>query len=193
MFKPMVMALALGVGMAAVSGFAGAAERQDWMAQIRSLSAEQVDNYLAGRGMGLAKAAELNRYPGPQHVLDLAAELDLSQHQRHQSQRLFDAMQSQARALGEEILGAYARLEAQFAAGTVNAQVLARHTTDIGRLEGELRRVHLAAHLEQAQILEAAQIDRYVQLRGHHRGGHPNPPGSSSMSGHQNHKQHHQH
>ena len=32
----------------------------------------------AGRGMGLALAAELNGYPGPSHVLELADKLKLS-------------------------------------------------------------------------------------------------------------------
>ena len=32
----------------------------------------------AGRGMGLALAAELNGYPGPAHVLELADKLDLA-------------------------------------------------------------------------------------------------------------------
>ena len=37
--------------------------------------------------MGLALAGELNGYPGPKHVLELAAELDLSEDQRRAVQR----------------------------------------------------------------------------------------------------------
>jgi hypothetical protein len=36
---------------------------------IKALSKQQVVDLKAGRGMGLALAAELNSYPGPIHVL----------------------------------------------------------------------------------------------------------------------------
>lgn len=39
---------------------------------IKALSDEQIADLQAGRGMGLALAAELNGYPGPAHVLELA-------------------------------------------------------------------------------------------------------------------------
>jgi len=41
-------------------------------AKNAALSVEQIEQYRAGAGMGYAKAAELNRYPGPMHVLELA-------------------------------------------------------------------------------------------------------------------------
>ena len=50
--------------------------------QIKSLSEQQVANLKAGRGMGMALAAELNGYPGPAHVLELADRLDLTPDQR---------------------------------------------------------------------------------------------------------------
>jgi hypothetical protein len=40
---------------------------------IKTLSEQQVADLKAGRGMGLALAAELNGYPGPAHVLDRSA------------------------------------------------------------------------------------------------------------------------
>ena len=46
--------------------------------EIKSLSSEDIEGYLTGQGMGFAKAAELNHYPGPKHVLQLAEELRLS-------------------------------------------------------------------------------------------------------------------
>lgn len=39
--------------------------------EIKALSPDEVAAHLEGRGMGFAKAAELNHYPGPKHVLDL--------------------------------------------------------------------------------------------------------------------------
>jgi len=44
---------------------------------IKALSAQQIDDLKAGRGMGLALAAELNGYPGPAHVLRLSDRLAL--------------------------------------------------------------------------------------------------------------------
>ena len=49
---------------------------------IKSLSPEDVDAYLSGKGAGLARAAELNGYAGPRHVLELASELVLTVRQR---------------------------------------------------------------------------------------------------------------
>ena len=49
---------------------------------IKALSEKQVSDLNAGRGMGLALAAELNGYPGPSHVLELADKLELSSDQR---------------------------------------------------------------------------------------------------------------
>jgi hypothetical protein len=45
---------------------------------IKALFPDEVIAYLAGKGMGLAKAAERNGYPGPAHVLELASQLSLT-------------------------------------------------------------------------------------------------------------------
>jgi hypothetical protein len=49
---------------------------------IKALSDEDIAALLKGDGMGFAKAAELNGYPGPKHVLDLAEKLKLTDAQR---------------------------------------------------------------------------------------------------------------
>ena len=49
---------------------------------VKALSDQQIADLKAGRGMGLALAAELNGYPGPMHVLELATPLGLSDDQR---------------------------------------------------------------------------------------------------------------
>ena len=43
---------------------------------IKALSDQQIADLKAGRGMGLALAAELNGHPGPMHVLELADPLN---------------------------------------------------------------------------------------------------------------------
>jgi hypothetical protein len=64
--------------------------------EIKALSAEEIEGYLSGSGMGLAKATELNHYPGPRHVLDLVVPLQLSEEQRQQTQAIFEAMRTEA-------------------------------------------------------------------------------------------------
>ena len=120
-----------------------------------------------GLGMGLAKVAELNRFPGPRHVLDLAPEMELGAGQRAETQAVFERMQARAQALGRAILAAEQALETAFAEGTIDADRLERLTDEIGRLQGELRNVHLRAHLDMKRILRPEQVARYDHLRGY--------------------------
>src|SRR5256886_16049718 len=50
--------------------------------EIKALSRDEINSYLSGDGIGFAKAAELNHYPGPKHILQLADQLLLSEEQR---------------------------------------------------------------------------------------------------------------
>ena len=70
---------------------------------MKALSDEQIADLEAGRGMGLALAAELNFYPGPAHVLELADALALSNEQRTGTKALLDAMKAETIPLGEVI------------------------------------------------------------------------------------------
>ena len=54
----------------------------DQARDIKALSQQEVKQYLSGAGMGFARAAELNRYPGPMHVLELSDQLALTPEQR---------------------------------------------------------------------------------------------------------------
>src|SRR6516164_5748432 len=95
--------------------FASAAVAQTPYAGMRSrpikgLSEQQVADLKAGRGMGLALPAELNDYPGPAHVLELADKLELSSDQRARIQSLFDAMKAEAVPLGARLLDQEAAL-----------------------------------------------------------------------------------
>src|SRR5882672_3601843 len=71
--------------------------------QIKALSEGEVAQLLNGHGMGLARAAELNSYPGPRHVLDLADELKLTPEQITELDHLFDTMKATALPLGREL------------------------------------------------------------------------------------------
>jgi Spy/CpxP family protein refolding chaperone len=144
------------------SPYAAAMERE-----IKSLSPDEIAALRSGGGMGLAMPAELNGYPGPRHVLDLAAELSLTDAQRDETETLFNRMRQQAVALGEQIIQGEKQLEAAFASGSVDASSLERHLSNIASLQGKLRLAHLTAHLEMKRLLTAAQIAEYNRLRGY--------------------------
>lgn len=134
----------------------------------KALSADDIAALRAGGGMGLAKPAELNRHPGPRHVLDLADKLALTPAQRRDVQAIYDHMHSQATALGARIVAQEQALDALFADNAPAPATRVRQvTTDIARLNGMLRFVHLGAHIATARVLTPAQIDAYDRLRGY--------------------------
>jgi hypothetical protein len=135
---------------------------------IKALSAEEVQAYLSGEGMGFAKAAELNHYPGPRHVLELADKLELSSEQRGKTQAIFDKMKSEAVNLGKQIIEKEALLDSRFAGGTISDAELKQLLAEIADLQGKIRAAHLRAHLAQRQVLTADQMRSYDALRGYH-------------------------
>ena len=141
------------------------------MRDIKALSAQDVNGYLEGKGMGYAKAAELNHYPGPRHVLDLADKLGLSQEQTTRSTALFNDMKAKASALGKQLVDKEAELDKRFASGDINSQRLQALLTEIGELTAKLRYVHLNAHLDQQALLTAQQVKHYDDLRGYGESG----------------------
>jgi Spy/CpxP family protein refolding chaperone len=146
----------------AASPYAGEEARD-----IKALSAEDVDAYLTGKGMGFAKAAELNGYAGPKHVLEMASELALTPEQRTRTQALFASMQTRAVSLGRQLVDEERKLDRLFASATVTPASLQESVTRIGSLQADVRAAHLEAHLEQARILTARQRALYTQLRGY--------------------------
>jgi Spy/CpxP family protein refolding chaperone len=140
---------------------------------IKALSPEEVQSYLAGKGMGFAKAAELNGFPGPAHVLELAAPLGLTAEQRSRTQALFASMESRAQALGRALVEEERKLDRLFATKAVTAETLRTSLGEIASLQAQLRATHLEAHLAQVEILTPDQSARYAKLRGYEgAGGH---------------------
>jgi Spy/CpxP family protein refolding chaperone len=135
--------------------------------QIKALSEQQVADLEAGRGMGLALAAELNGYPGPSHVLELADKLDLSGQQRDAVQRLFDAMKQESQPIGAKLIAQEVELDGQFAGRTVTPASLKSVTAAIAATQGELRETHLKYHLSTLTVLTESQRQTYSQLRGY--------------------------
>jgi Spy/CpxP family protein refolding chaperone len=144
------------------SPYAGLEERE-----IKALSVEEVADLAAGRGMGLALAAELNGYPGPRHVLDLAQELQLTAEQRSKTSALFEAMRTETSALGAELIEAERALDRLFAEKRATPETVAAATKRAGALEAQLRVAHLRYHLAMIDVLTADQVMAYSHLRGY--------------------------
>ena len=134
---------------------------------VKALSDQQMSDLRTGRGMGLALSAELNGYPGPLHVIELADRLQLTSDQRAQVQWLYDAMKAEAISVGEKLITQEAALDRLFAERIVSTRSLARLTAQIGETQGQLRTVHLKYHLTTAELLTADQRQRYAELRGY--------------------------
>jgi Spy/CpxP family protein refolding chaperone len=142
--------------------YAGMQERT-----IKALSDRQIADLQTGRGMGLALAAELNGYPGPAHVLELADKLDLTPDQRVKVQGLFDSMKAEALPLGARLIEQEAMLDRQFAMHTVTPTSLKRATAEVASTQGTLRATHLKYHLSTADVLTPSQMQGYAELRGY--------------------------
>jgi len=151
--------------------------------EIKALSEQDIAGYLSGAGMGYALAAELNGYPGPKHVLEMTQALQLSPEQVQRTQAVYQHMHTEAVRLGEEIVARERELEALFAQQKLTQDDLRQVMTELGRLQGDLRFVHLRAHLEMQTILFPQQVQEYHRLRGYgtgdhhpHRHGHSHRP-----------------
>ncbi len=135
--------------------------------EIKALSQQEVAGYLEGKGLGYAKAAELNHFPGPKHVLDLASELNLTKRQVLQSKALFDEMKSQAVTLGKEFIAKEKELELRCSSGSIDTESLKSLLSEIGVIQSNIRYVHLNAHLKQKALLTEHQSHLYSKLRGY--------------------------
>ena len=167
-----VFSVLASVASAADNPYAGQEERP-----IKALSEQEISDYLHGRGMGTSKAAELNHYPGPRHVLDHAAALGLSGHQKSEAQRIYDAMEKASSRIGQQIVQKEAELEALYASQRADAGNTRRVVDELAALQAQFRLAHLDAHLAMKQVLSPQQIAAYDRVRGYgstksHEAGH---------------------
>jgi hypothetical protein len=167
----------LGIAVLAVVTLAGPALAQHQHGQspyagmqqrpVKALSDQQLADLQAGRGMGLALAGELNGYPGPSHVLELADQLQLDDAQRQRVRQLYESMKAEAIPVGEKLIAQEAALDQAFARREILPATLTSLTAQIGETQGELRAVHLKYHLTTAELLSPHQRHRYAELRGY--------------------------
>lgn len=161
-----ILGSALTLAQQPHSPYAGQGQRA-----IKTLSPDEIKAYLNGEGMGLAKVAELNHYPGPKHVLELSSELNLSGEQRRQAQQAYHIMHERAVSLGKQIVEKESELDRLFSQGWMDKSTLRQKVNGIAELQGELRLAHLQAHLRMKQILSNEQAERYDHLRGYTASG----------------------
>lgn len=146
---------------------------------VKALSGQRLADLRAGRGMGLALAAELNGYPGPAHVLEHADALRLGPTQRARTRALHDAMKAETIPLGERLIARETDLDRRFRERTITPASLAAATGAVGAAEAALRAAHLRYHLLMAEVLTPEQTRRYGELRGY-----AGAPGGDGHGGH---------
>jgi len=153
---------------------AGSPHRSDYAGQerriIKSLSIDDIQQLQAGKGWGLAKAAELNGVPGPAHVLQMKDKISLTKEQEIKIQALFEDMKLKAVPLGVELIEMEKRLNDSFANGVMTNELLNQQLDSISEVYKKLRYVHLATHLMTPKVLTPQQIQKYNRLRGYHSG-----------------------
>lgn len=135
--------------------------------EITSLSEQDIEALRKGSGWGLALPAELNGFPGPAHVLELAQELNLSDNQKQDVTAIYDAMLIDAISAGEALINAELQLDEGFKSSRLNAGKLRQLIDDAEAARADLRYVHLSRHLMTVEILDADQVAAYAELRGY--------------------------
>ena len=134
---------------------------------IKALSADEVKGYLSGAGMGFAKAAELNGYPGPMHSLENAEAMGLTSQQRDSLEKLMHAHKDEVRKLGEEVVRLERELDALFAQRNATPELVDAKLRQVAEAQARVRASHLKTHLATTSMLTPEQIERYKRLRGY--------------------------
>jgi Spy/CpxP family protein refolding chaperone len=132
-----------------------------------SLSDDEVAGLPAGKGLGLAKPAELNGYPGPMHTLELADQLALTADQRAALQLIFDRMAARAKVAGAAYVEAEQALDGLFRSGKADTKTVMAALAKADKARAAARMAHLKAHIETTPILTPQQRATYAQLRGY--------------------------
>lgn len=135
--------------------------------EIKSLSAQDIDDLRRGAGWGLALPAELNGRPGPAHVLELEEELGLSAEQVQAVSAIHRDMRAAAIAAGARFIAAEAAISDAFAGSDPSEATLRELLQEAADARAELRYVHLSRHLSTPGLLSGEQVRRYNVLRGY--------------------------
>lgn len=137
---------------------------------IKSLSADAIKQLQAGKGWGLAKAAELNGMPGPVHILQMKNEIALTKKQEIEIKALFENMRAKAIPLGNKLIELEKQLNESFSNKTITRDMLKQQLLTISKTRMQLRFIHLETHLLTPAILTNEQVKKYNHLRGYNSG-----------------------
>lgn len=135
--------------------------------RVAAFSDEDAAGIVAGRGMGFALPAELNGYPGPLHILELAAELGLTHEQRAAVEALIGPMQARAKEAGRRYVEAEQALDAAFRSQAADAATIERLVRAADSARAEKRLAHLLTHIEARRLLTKEQLAIYAARRGY--------------------------
>jgi Spy/CpxP family protein refolding chaperone len=137
---------------------------------IKSLSSEDIESLQTGTGDafgGMAKLAELNGYPGPRHVLDMAHELKLTDEQKKNITTIYNDMKKKAIELGQKIVNIERIANEEFVNKSIADAQMKQLILKSAETYGQLRYIHLNTHLKMLYILTPEQITLYNSLRGY--------------------------
>jgi len=161
----LIVPVVLGcVALAAAAPAVSTQQENSAMHHHHSCLEEERASIARGEGFGMAMPADMAGYPGPRHVLDMAAELGLTAEQKSGVEKIYAAMHEKAMTRGKELFEAEARLEQMFRDGRPEAD-LREQSFRVDSIHAELRWIHLSAHLAAQKLLTAEQIAKYTRLR----------------------------
>jgi len=162
----LLMAMTIGANASGTPSYSSDYKGQE-QRKIKSLSDDDIQQLEAGKGWGLAKAAELNGMPGPLHILQMKDKIGLSHEQEVKVQQLFESMREQAIPLGKQLVQLEQELNDAFSERHITDISLREKLQKIAAVRKELRYVHLVTHLKTPTILSPQQVERYNRLRGY--------------------------
>ena len=134
--------------------------------EIKALSAQEQRGWTEGENMGMARAAELNGYPAPMMVLEMAQTLKLTPEQAAAARELMTRHKAEVRKLGAELVDAERQLDVAFREHRAQETDVTRLTTQIGQLQGRIRASHLRTHLAAQALLTPEQMQQYAGMHG---------------------------
>jgi Spy/CpxP family protein refolding chaperone len=134
--------------------------------EIKALSPQEQRGWTEGENMGMARAAELNGYPGPMMVLEMAQALKLSPEQMAATRELMTHHKAEVRKLGAELVDAERQLDVAFREHRAEEAEVSRLTAQIGQLQGRIRASHLKTHVAEQALLTPEQMQRYMGMHG---------------------------
>lgn len=140
---------------------------QDSLQQVSPLkfiSSQNYQYYKNGGNSDLYLIAEVNNYPSPGSVLQLAKELSLTTDQKHQVNMIHIELNRKVKEMGGFLIKEQTKLNQLFETRKIDEGSLIYYTNKIGALEGELRNAYLRAHLRTSTLLSAQQLKKYQDI-----------------------------